>query len=193
MNETIDTELWSTIDIALGVQFPVLSFAWFDYGLSQQVTGGVRVATQADTNIPRTGHSGLQPGWRMAIRQWRARAVGPSALLRSDDWWSWCATVYVELVIHRHNVATWTLDELLRAPRLRAGITSPGTFVIPIELRENFHYHVRLTPTVGGQQAERARIAAVTARPEYAVLPSDLWEPLKLRCYLRGDLTMPTA
>lgn len=189
---TVDTELWSTIDLGLRDRFPMVPMQWFSYGLSQQVANSTRLATRADTNIVRDGYSGLQQDCSMKIRAWRARAIGPQALLRSDAWWAWCATLYVRFTVNFKTVAEWTLDELLRAPRLRAGIASPGSFSPPIELQSNIGYDVRLEPTTS-DHGEAARRIAIAADPAYAILPPDAWPSLKLRCYLRGDLTRPVV
>lgn len=192
MNETVDTELWSTYDLRLDVALPEHPMQWFQYGLSQAVSGGHgRVATQADTNLVRSGYAGLQQGCKMDVRAWRARAIAPRVLLRSDEWWAWCATLRVDLYIHSKTVAAWTFDELLRAPRLRSGVDSPGSFRTPLTLPEHIGYEVRITPTVLAKHHEAVRQIAVAARPAYALTPPETWEPIKIRCYLRGDLTRP--
>lgn len=188
VNETIDTELWSTYDLRLDQPLPEHPMQWFQYGLSQRVSGGWgRVATQADTNLVRPGNAGLQHGCSMGVRAWRARAVAPRLLLRSDEWWAWCATLRVDYLISTATVATWTLDELLRAPRLRA--ESPGSFIPPLRLPSQINYEVRITPTALAAHHDAVRQIAITARPEYTYLPPVAWEPIKLRCYLRGNLT----
>lgn len=194
MNETVDTELWSTYDLRLDVPLPVHPMQWFQYGLSQQVSGGHgRIATSADTNLVRAGYAGLQQDCKMAIRAWRARAVAPRALLRSDEWWAWCATLRVDFTVNMRTVATWTLDELMRAPRLRGGIESPGSFVMPIPLPQHLAYEVKVIPTVSASRHDGVRAVAIAAHPEYALLPPETWEPIKLRCYLRGNLTRPVV
>lgn len=188
MHETIDTELWSTVDIRLGNDFPTVPLQWFSYGLSQQVANAMRIATRADTNIMRNGDGGLPQDHKMRVRAWRARAVAPRDLLRSDEWWGWCATVHVAFTISSKTVAEWTLDELLRAPRLRDGTQSPGSFSgVPIDLQPGLAYNVTMTPTVG--KTERVRAVAIAADPMNTLLPPDLWQPIKLRCYLRGEYT----
>lgn len=189
--ETVDTELWSTIDIRLGDPFPTVPLEWFTYGRAQQVTNAVRPATPADTNIARNGDAGLPQDYTMHIRGWRARAIAPRAALRSDAWWEWCAFVCVRFKINQRLVAEWTLDELLRAPNLRTGVDSPGSFRTPIELQAGLAYAVELSPQVGGRKAEAARAAALMARAEYTLVPPEHWDAIKLRCYLRGDLTKP--
>lgn len=192
MNETVDTELWSTYDLRLDCSLPEVPMQWFQYGLSQQVSGGHgRTATQADTNIMRNGYAGLQQGCKMMIRAWRARAVAPRALLRSDAWWAWCATLRVDFMINMQTVATWTLDELLRAPRLRGGVESPGSFIPPIELPAGLTYEVRVIPTTTAKRHDLVRQIAIETSPACALLPPETWEPIKLRCYLRGELTRP--
>lgn len=190
--KTIDTELWSTYDLRLDVLLPEHPMQWFQYGQAQQVSGGHgRVATQADTNLVRTGSSGLQQDCKMEIRAWRARAIAPRALLRSDEWWEWCATVRVDFIINMRMVAAWTFDELLRAPRPRVDGDSPGSFRTPITLPAGLAFEVRMTPTVLAKRHDHARQIAIATRPEYALLPPSAWTPIKLRCYLRGDLTRP--
>lgn len=192
MSDTVDTEIWSTYDLRLDAPLPEFPMQWFQYGQAQQVSGGHgRIATQADTNLVRAGSSGLQKGCKMEIRAWRARAVAPRALLRSDEWWAWCATVRVDFMINDRMFAAWTFDELLRAPRYRSGVDSPGSFCTSIRLPEHLPYEVRLTPTVIAERHDRARQTAIAACPEYALLPPESWEPIKLRCYLRGELTRP--
>ena len=185
---TTDAELWSTIDINLGDPFPIVPLVWFSYGLSQQVANSTRLATQADTNLMRDGNSGLPQDFKMRVQGWRARAIAPQAVLRSDAWWYWCATVAVQMYINTRRVVEWTLDELLRAPRVREGATAPGRFAIPIDLPMQIGYEVRLIPT-DGRKAEAARAIAIAANPAHTVLPPELWNPIKLRCYLRGEYT----
>lgn len=192
MSDTVDTELWSTYDMRLDVLLPDFPMQWFQYARAQPVSGGRgRPATQADTNLVRAGSSGLQQGCKMEIRAWRARAIAPRALLRSDEWWAWCATLAVDFTINGRMVAAWTFDELLRAPRCRSGVDSPGSFRPPIRLPEHLSFEVRLTPTVIAERHDRVRQIAIEARPEYALLPPESWEPIKIRCYLRGELTRP--
>lgn len=190
LNEVLDNELWSTIDLQLGNDVPTVNLRWFSYSPSMQVENAVRTATRADTNIPRKGDaSGLPSGWHFKVRGWRARAVAPRCVLREDSWWAWCATVSVAFYVRDKSVARWPFDELLRSPRLRDGVTGPGHFDPPIEIPEACPFWVEFQPEHPYPDWDRVRELAVTADPSNAFKTPGQYTPIKLRCFLRGALT----
>lgn len=64
IEDWIDDKLYSTIQFVNGQTTPVEAFV---SGRSQPVPGGQRAATRVDTNVPRSGDTGLPMSWEMYI------------------------------------------------------------------------------------------------------------------------------
>lgn len=64
IEDWIDDKLYSTVQFTNGQTTPVEAFV---SGRSQPVPGGTRAATRVDTNVPRSGDTGLPMSWEMYI------------------------------------------------------------------------------------------------------------------------------
>lgn len=64
IEDWIDDKLYSTVQFANGQTTPVEAFV---SGRSQQIPGGTRTSTRVDTNVPRSGDTGLPMSWEMYI------------------------------------------------------------------------------------------------------------------------------
>lgn len=64
VEDWIDDKLYNTVQFTNG---QVASVTAFSAGYSQQISGGTRTTTRVDTNIPRSGDSGLPQSWEMFI------------------------------------------------------------------------------------------------------------------------------
>jgi hypothetical protein len=95
--------------------------------------------------------------------------------------------VSIRFEYNDRTVASWTLDELLRAPRPRTDYTSPGTFNPRLILHEGLNFQVVVEPSSRPTPAfQAALLDSVVADPMNAVVAAGDWTPIKLRCYLRG-------
>jgi hypothetical protein len=136
-------EHWASFDIRRG-SLPITSIDPFSVGSSQQIVGGVRPATSADTSIPRNGYSGLPQDWRGLVFSWRAAVVGPRRVVESDALASWLADCRAELHYNSKPMVSLPLATLVNAP-------SPPTPTppLPLDIRENLSYGVRISPQHG--------------------------------------------
>ena len=64
IEDWIDDKLYSTVQFSNGQTTPVEAFV---SGRSQPIPGGTRAATRVDTNVPRSGDTGLPMSWEMYI------------------------------------------------------------------------------------------------------------------------------
>jgi len=64
IEDWIDDKLYSTVQLTNAQTTPVEAFV---SGRSQPISGGTRSATRVDTNVPRSGDSGLPMSWEMYI------------------------------------------------------------------------------------------------------------------------------
>ena len=64
LSDWIDDKLYGSVQISNGQTTPVEAFS---SGRSQAIPGGTRTSTRVDTNIPRSGDSGLPMSWEMLI------------------------------------------------------------------------------------------------------------------------------
>lgn len=64
IEDWIDDKLYSTVQFSNGQTTPVEAFV---AGRSQPIPGGTRAATRVDTNVPRSGDTGLPMSWEMYI------------------------------------------------------------------------------------------------------------------------------
>jgi hypothetical protein len=64
IEDWIDDKLYSTVQLVNGQTSPVEAFV---SGRSQPIPGGTRAATRVDTNVPRSGDTGLPMSWEMYI------------------------------------------------------------------------------------------------------------------------------
>ncbi len=64
IEDWIDDKLYSTVQLVNQQSSPVEAFI---AGRSQPISGGTRASTQVDTNVPRSGDSGLMQSWEMYI------------------------------------------------------------------------------------------------------------------------------
>lgn len=64
IEDWIDDKLYSTVQLANGQTSPVEAFV---AGRSQPVPGGTRASSRVDTNVPRSGDTGLPMSWEMYI------------------------------------------------------------------------------------------------------------------------------
>lgn len=64
IEDWIDDKLYSTVQFRNGQTSPVEAFV---AGRSQPIPGGRRAATRVDTNVPRSGDTGLPQSWQMYI------------------------------------------------------------------------------------------------------------------------------
>lgn len=64
IEDWIDDKLYSTVQFSNGQTTPVEAFT---AGRSQQIPGGTRTLTNVDTNVPRSGDTGLPMSWEMYI------------------------------------------------------------------------------------------------------------------------------
>ena len=64
IEDWIDDKLYSTVQFTNGQTTPVEAFV---SGRSQPIPGGTRAATRVDTNVPRSGDTGLPMSWEMYI------------------------------------------------------------------------------------------------------------------------------
>lgn len=64
IEDWIDDKLYSTVQLTNGQTSPVEAFV---SGRSQPIPGGQRAATRVDTNVPRSGDTGLPMSWEMYI------------------------------------------------------------------------------------------------------------------------------
>lgn len=60
----VDDKLYSTVQFTNGQTTPIEAFS---VTRSQQIPGGTRPTTRVDTNIIRTGDTGLPPAWEMLV------------------------------------------------------------------------------------------------------------------------------
>lgn len=64
IEDWIDDKLYSTVQFQNGQTSPVEAFV---SGRSQPIPGGTRAATRVDTNVPRSGDTGLPMSWEMYV------------------------------------------------------------------------------------------------------------------------------
>lgn len=64
IEDWIDDKLYSTVQLTNGQTTPVEAFVT---GRSQPISGGTRSASRVDTNVPRSGDTGLPMSWEMYI------------------------------------------------------------------------------------------------------------------------------
>lgn len=64
IEDWIDDKLYSTVQLVNGQTTPVEAFV---AGRSQPIPGGTRASTNVDTNIPRSGDTGLPMSWEMYV------------------------------------------------------------------------------------------------------------------------------
>ncbi len=64
IEDWIDDKLYSTVQLVNGQTSPVEAFV---SGRSQPIPGGTRAATRVDTNVPRSGDTGLPMSWEMYV------------------------------------------------------------------------------------------------------------------------------
>lgn len=64
IEDWIDDKLYSTVQFSNGQTTPVEAFV---SGRSQPIPGGTRASTRVDTNVPRSGDTGLPMSWEMYI------------------------------------------------------------------------------------------------------------------------------
>ena len=90
IEDWIDDKLYSTVQFTNGQTTPVEAFVT---GRSQPVSGGTRAATRVDTNVPRSGDTGLPMSWEMyvygigikMVRVMRAPTAAPTAPTLADS------------------------------------------------------------------------------------------------------------
>jgi hypothetical protein len=186
IDDYCDTELWGTFDFngQLNVIDP------FSVGRSQYVPGSnpVRSATNADTNLPRPGYSGLPQDHDFIMYGWRAAVVAPREVIVSDAAQAWFATTSVQFKYNMKLRAEWPLSELLRTLPPDAKYQAPGApsdmdpdapktgqlFVLPIEVRQQLGFEALVTPQcVAAVSALRITTAHVGCR-------------MSVRIFLRG-------
>ncbi len=64
IEDWIDDKLYSTVQLTNGQTTPVEAFV---SGRSQPISGGTRTSTRVDTNVPRSGDTGLPMSWEMYV------------------------------------------------------------------------------------------------------------------------------
>lgn len=178
-------ELWSTIDVPLHYGPTSNTLEWFQQSVGMQVPGSTRCLTSADTNVRWNG--GVLPrDHRFRVDRWRVRVVAPRVLLRDDSWWEWCSWTEVRFEIHWNTIANLPLDELIKIPRTREPHFRPA-----VEIREGDSFRVALNPQNVIRDWPRLRDRVLIESPMYAVLNMGQWPPIKLRCFLSGQLEQP--
>ncbi len=89
IEDWIDDKLYSTVQFTNGQTTPVEAFV---SGRSQVISGGARTSTRVDTNVPRSGDTGLPMSWEAYIygigvkmvRVMRAPTAAPTAPTLAD-------------------------------------------------------------------------------------------------------------
>jgi hypothetical protein len=89
IEDWIDDKLYSTVQLTNGQTTPVEAFV---SGRSQPISGGTRTSTRVDTNVPRSGDTGLPMSWEMYIygigikpvRAMRGPTAAPSSPTLND-------------------------------------------------------------------------------------------------------------
>lgn len=89
IEDWIDDKLYSTVQFTNGQTSPVEAFV---SGRSQPIPGGTRASTRVDTNVPRSGDTGLPMSWEMYIygigvqmvRVMRAPTAAPTSPTLAD-------------------------------------------------------------------------------------------------------------
>ena len=89
IEDWIDDKLYSTVQLTNGQTTPVEAFV---AGRSQPISGGTRTSTRVDTNVPRSGDTGLPMSWEMyiygigikAVRVMRAPTAAATAPTLAD-------------------------------------------------------------------------------------------------------------
>ena len=104
--------LYSAFVIEAGSQRPE-TWQLFDYGRSQNIPCTTIVATNAHTNMPRSGASGLPMNWIMQADRWRA---GANLRFLTDDVLEWASETSCRLVYNGQSIAVTPLSDLLLAP-----------------------------------------------------------------------------
>jgi hypothetical protein len=85
----------------------------FSYSKSMLVPNTSIVATDAHTNVPRSGDSGLPMSWTMQVDRWRA---GANLRFLTDDVLDWAADTGVRLVYNATPIASTPFSDLLMSP-----------------------------------------------------------------------------
>lgn len=89
IEDWIDDKLYSTVQLTNTQTTPVEAFV---AGRSQQISGGSRTSTRVDTNVPRSGDTGLPMSWEMyvygigikPVRAMRGTTANPSNPVLAD-------------------------------------------------------------------------------------------------------------
>lgn len=89
IEDWIDDKLYSTVQLTNAQTTPVEAFV---AGRSQQISGGTRTNTRVDTNVPRSGDTGLPMSWEMyiygiglkSVRVMRAPTASPTQPTLAD-------------------------------------------------------------------------------------------------------------
>lgn len=178
-------ELWSTIDVPIHYGPSSNTLEWFQHSVGTQAPGSSRCLTSADTNVRWAGGC-LPHGYRFRVDRWRVRVVAPRTLLRDDSWWEWCSWTEVRFEVRYNTVAELPLDELIKIPRTREPHFRPV-----IDIREGMAFRVALNPQNIVRDWQRLRDRILDDSPMYAVLDASQWPPIKLRCFLSGQLDQP--
>lgn len=180
-------DLWSTIDIPL-MQGPTTnSVEWFQASVAMMAPGSSRCLTCADTNVRWAGGS-LPQGYHFTVDRWRVRVVGPRVLLRDDAWWDWCSWTEVRFENRYKTVGALPLDELIKIPRTREPHFRP-----PVEISEGTAFRVVLNPQAFLFDWARLRGRILETTPMYAIFDDpNRWPPIKLRCFLSGQMRAPS-
>lgn len=176
---------FSTIDVPLHHGPTNNTVEWFQITIGMQSHTSNRVLTAADTNVPVNGGH-LPHGWRFKVDRWHVRVGGPRVLLRDDAWWEWCSWTQVRFEVRWRDVGTLPLDELIRIPRTREPHFTPA-----IDIPEQTLYRVSLNPQRPIDDWPRVRDRILEESPMYAVIDPKRWPPIKLRCFLSGQLERP--
>ena len=79
LSDWIDDKLYGTIQLVNGQNNQLIAFA---NGRSQPIPGGTRIQTRVDTNIPRSGESGLPKDWEVLVYGWGIKMV---RAMRADN------------------------------------------------------------------------------------------------------------
>jgi hypothetical protein len=155
-----DRDLWATFDITRhSSAVPVDPFS---VARSQWVVGSYpgRPATAADTSLMRPGDSGLSQSYAFIACGWRATAIAPKRVIKSEAAQAYFATTSARLMYRRRVYAEWPLSELLREapPPVAQEQQQPATshddpppqhgqrFALPFRVQENLSYGVEVSP-----------------------------------------------